>query len=315
MATGGYAQVSDYISQVRVLVHDPNGADYTDAALIPIINNARLRVAQDLRCVVQFITGLNTITQQESYPLNGFVGGVVVTAGGQNFPVTTGINFPTPADGNGSGAAATVTVVNGAIQTINMTNWGGGYTSPVTGVLTNVGAGTGAVIKTVTGLNIHDILQITILWSMPPSALAVTLSWLPFGAFQAFCRAYRATFANPGAFTVHYGTTNPQSPSADARQFFTYPVSNQPYPMEMNVSVLPTVLPLTTSVDFQLVSPWNDAVQYFAAHLAYLGMQQFAQAGVMKGLYDGRLKELPATGYVRRIHSFFKTYRALMGRI
>lgn len=308
---GGYSQLSDYIAQTRVLLHDPNAADYTDAQLTPLINNARLRVAQDLRCVIQFITGLNTITQQESYPLTGFVGGVVVTKGGAGYAATTGVTF---SGGGGTGAAAQVIVSAGVIQAINMTSWGGGYTSTPAATLTNVGTGTGATFNVVAGLNIHDILQITVLWSMPPSALALTLSWLPFGAFQAFCRAYRATFANPGAFTVHYGTTNPQSLQGDARAFYTYPISNQPYPMEMNVSILPNPLAAAIDVDYQLLSPWNDAVQYFAAHLGYLGLQQYQQAGVMKGLYDGRLKELPATGYVRRVHSFYRTFRWMVGR-
>lgn len=306
---GGYSQLSDYISQVRVLIHDASAQDYTDAQLTPLINNARLRVAQDLRCVIQFITGLNTITQQETYPLTGFIGGVVVTNGGVNYTNPT-ITFT---GGGGSGAAAQAVLQNGVIVDINMSNWGGGYTSTPTMAITDT-TGHGAAGNVIAGLNICDILQITVLWSQPPSALALTLSWLPFGAFQAFCRAYRATFANPGAFTVHYGTTNPQSRTLDARVFYTYPISNQPYPMEMNVSVLPDLLGATSDVDYQLLSPWNDAVQYFAAHLAYLGLQQWQQAGILKGIYDNRLKELPATGYVRRVHSWYRTFRYMVGR-
>lgn len=308
---GSYSQTSDYIAQIRTLLHDPNAADYTDAQLIPLVNNARLRVAQDLRCLRQFIAGLNTITQQEAYPLNGFVGGVGVTTGGANYPSSvTG----TIAGGGGTGATVQVLTSGGVITGVNMTNWGGGYTSTPTLTLANTGAGAGATFKVIAGLMIHDILTMTVLWNGPPSSLAVTFNWLPFGAFQAFCRAYRATFSNPGAYTVHYGTTSPTMQQADARAFYLYPIPNQPYPLEMDVSILPNPLVAVADVDYQIVSPWNDAVQYFGAHLAYLGLQQYQQAGVMKGLYDGRCRELPATGFVRRIHNFYRTYQALIRR-
>lgn len=306
----GYSLLSDYISQTRTLLHDPSAQDYTDAQLTPIINNARMRVAQDLRCVRQFITGLNTITQQETYPLTGFVGGIKVLTGGVNY---TNPTF-TLTGGGGSGAAASALLLNGAVSIVNMTSWGGGYTSTPTLTVTDP-TGTGATFQVIAGLNIHDILTMTALWSQPISALALTFSWLPFGAFQAFCRAYRSTFANPGAYTIHYGTTSPTMQTSDARVFFMYPIPNQPYPLEMDVSVLPNNLLLATDVDYQVVPPWNDAVQYFAAHLGYLGLQQYQQASALKGLYDGRVTTLPATGFVRRVHSFYRSYRALVGRI
>jgi len=167
-----------------------------------------------------------------------------------------------------------VLVTSGAIAQINMTNWGGGYTAPVTAALTNIGSGTGASISPVTGLNIHDILQVTVLWGAQQSSLAPTMSWLPWGAFQAFCRAYRATNANPGAFTVHYGTTSPLSPQADARRVYLYPIPNQPYTMEWTFGAADAAGQTKPTPDYQIVSPWNDAVQYMAAHLAYLGLQQ-----------------------------------------
>lgn len=307
---GSYFTTADYISQVRNLIHDASASDFTDSQLIPFINNARLRTAQDLRCVRQFIQGLNTISQQETYPLNGFVGGMQVLNGGQNYtnPVITFTG------GGGTGAAAQAIVVNGVITNIFMTNWGGGYTSTPIGTLIDP-TGTGATFNVIAGLMINDILTMTVLWNGPPSALAITFDWLPFSAFQAFCRAYRATFSNPGAYTVHYGTTSPTMQTGDARAFYLYPIPNQPYYLEMDVAVLPNNLVTISDVDYQIVPPWNDAVQYFAAHLAFLSLQQYAQSGVMKGLYDGRCKELPATGYARRVHSFYRLYAKLIRRM
>ncbi len=312
---GAYAQGGDYVAQVRSLIHDPSASDLTDAQILTLVNNARLRTAQDLRVCRQFISGLNTISQQETYPLNGWVGGVIVTNGGANYANGTTAVFT---GGGGSGAAATVIVSGGVVMGINMTNWGGGYTSTPSLALANVGSGSGATFQVVAGLMIHDILTMTVLWNgapAPQSSLAVTFDWLPFMAFQAFCRAYRGTFSNPGAYTVHYGTTSPTMQTADARAFYIYPIPNQAYTLEMDVSILPSPLQALTDVDYQIVTPWNDAVQYFAAHLAFLGLQQFAQAGSLKGIYESRCRELPATGYVRRVHNAYRSFWPLIRRM
>lgn len=309
---GAYAQLSDYISQTRTLIHDQSASDFTDAQLTPIINNARFRVALDCRCVRQFIAGLNTISQQEAYPLTGFVGGVVVNNGGHGFSANTTASF---SGGGGTGAAAQVIVVNGVITNIQMTNWGGGYATAPTLTLNNTGGGTGASYSVIAGTNILDIYTMTVLWNGPPSALAVTFDWLPFGAFQAFCRAYRGTFSNPGAWTAHYGPISPTSPQANAQSFYIYPIPNQVYPLEMDVITTSTPLVNDSDVDYQIITPWSDAVQYFSAHLCFLSLQQYAQSGVMKSLYDGRLKELPATAFARRVHNFYRLFGRTVRRM
>ena len=78
---GRFYQGSDYVSDVRTLIHDPSASDYTDTQLLGFVNKARFRVAQDCRCVRQVIYGLNTITQQVQYPLTDFVGGLALAAG------------------------------------------------------------------------------------------------------------------------------------------------------------------------------------------------------------------------------------------
>jgi hypothetical protein len=306
-----YFQLSDYIAQVRVLIHDPSASDYTDAQLTTMINTARVRAATDLRCVRQFITGLNTITQQESYPLTGFCGGIVVQNGGTGYAVTDTVTL---AGGGGSGATASLVVSGGVIQAVNMTNWGGAYaTRPALTIHTTTGSG--AVLVPIVGANILDIMMMTVLWNGPPSSLAVTFSWLPFNVFQAFCRAYRGAFSNPGAWAAHYGPVSPLSPQADARAFYMYPIPNQAYPLEMDVLTTPSALALAADVDYQLINPWNDAVQYFAANLAFLGLQNYAAADAMENRYQRRCRELPATGFARRVHSFYRSFARMVGRI
>lgn len=60
-----------YITQVRRLLHDPNGQYYSDSELTDYINEARNRVCKDTRCLRQQIVGLTTLTQGvEQYVIN-----------------------------------------------------------------------------------------------------------------------------------------------------------------------------------------------------------------------------------------------------
>lgn len=288
---------SDYITQVRNNVHDQSSADFSDLTLLGFVNQARQRVALDTHCVRGFITGLNTITQQEQYPLTGFVGGVQVTAPGSGYSSAPAISFT---GGVGSGAAATAVVTAGAISAINMTNWGTGYTSAPTVVFTG-GGGTGAAATAIAGIKIIDILSITVLWG----SLAPMLGWMPFTGFQAFCRAYRQTFATPKAFTTHTGIG----------QVFTYPISDQVYPMEWDVLQLPNDLVTTGDNDLQILPPWTDAVQYFAANLAIASLQNYDQADYWERRYEKRVRQLPVTVFSRRIYNPYALFARRMRRM
>ena len=306
---GRYYQLSDYVSDLQTLIHDPSASDYTVAQLTPIINKSRQRVAEDCRCVRQFITGLNTVTQQETYPLTDFVGGLVVQNGGAN--------YTNPAITVAGGGSGTPTVSAGAIVGASLNAWMVPVLSPPAVTVTDP-TGAGAVITAVNATMIMDLYLITALLSNPPASsasLAITFNWLPFDAFQAFCRAYRQTYGWPGAFTVHYGPVNPGSPQANAQRVYLFPIPNQPMPMEWDAITLPNALVNQTDVDYQIISPWTDAVRFYAAHECFLGLQQYAQANAMMTLYAGRTRELPATIRARRVHNFYRTYRSLIRRM
>lgn len=302
---GRFSQGSDYVSDVRSLIHDPSAADYSDAQLLGFVNKARFRVAEDCRCVRQMISGLNTITQQEQYPLTDFVGGLAVTTPGANYTNPT-LSFT---GGSGLGAAGSVTQASGALQAPYMTNWGNSYTSAPAVTISDP-TGTGGAVAAINGTSILDLYLITILESFPAASasLAPTLNWLPFDAFQAFCRAYRGAFSWPGAFTIHYGPTTPLQQTSIQWTVYMYPIPNQVMPMEWDAITLPNVLPALSTVDYQVIPPWTDAVQFYAAHYAFLGLQQWKQAGSMKALYMERTRELPSTARARRVHSFYRMY-------
>lgn len=63
--------LTKYITQVRRLLHDPNGQYWSDSELTDYINESRNRVCKDTRCLRQQIVGLTTLTQNvEQYVIN-----------------------------------------------------------------------------------------------------------------------------------------------------------------------------------------------------------------------------------------------------
>lgn len=292
---------SDYISQVRNLIHDQNASDFTDATLLGFVNQARKRVSLDTHCIRQFITGLNTITAQEQYPRSGGVGGVVVTAGGTSYSAAPTVTIT---GGGGTGAAASAVVTAGVITAINMTNWGAGYTGPVTVGITD-GTGSGAAATGTVLLNVLDLLSVAILNGNDRR----TLGWLPFTAFQAFCRAYTVTRQWPAIWTM----------PTPIPTLFLYAIPDQPYPMEWDAITTASDLAATNSSDTQIVDPWSDAVQYFAAYLAIASLQNYQQASYWydgaKGVYDKRVLQLPRTVISRRIYNPYRTFARRLRRM
>jgi hypothetical protein len=54
--------LSTYITQVRRLLHDPNGQYWTDGELTDYINESRNRICKDSRCLRQQLVNLVTLT-------------------------------------------------------------------------------------------------------------------------------------------------------------------------------------------------------------------------------------------------------------
>lgn len=281
--------LAQYTNDVQNLIHDTSGADFSQAQLTNFINQARQRVAIDCQCVRGFLPALNTITQQETYQYNGTIGGVAVTNGGSGYSPSPTV---TVVGGGGTGATASAVVTNGVITNIFMTNWGTGYSTQPTLTITD-GTGSGAAGTPTLLYNVLDILSISVIWGN----LRVMLGWLPFTQFQAWLRAYTFNFSQPdGVWTTHEGI----------QKVFTYPISDQPYVMEWDIITMPKPLVNLTDNDTEIIAPWDDAVKFFAAHLCIASLQNYEMAnywydGKGGGKYDLRVKQLPATKYVRRI--------------
>lgn len=306
------ATLQDYINQVRLLVHDTNSADFTDATLIQFINQARTRVAMDTHCVRGFlsVTGgsaLNTIAARENYSYSGTIGGVTVTAGGAGFTSTPSITFTNAVGDTGTGAAATATVTSGVITAINMTNWGQGYGARPTVNIVG-GGGSGATATATLLTNILDIISITTIWGQE----RVMHGFLGFSAFQTWCRQITNQESVPSIYTLHQGI----------QQAFLFQVPDQAYTMEWDILTLPTALVANTDIDTQVISPWNDAVQLFATHLCQASLQNFSAADYwytgkpeQPGKYDRRIVQLPAKAFSRRVFNPYRTYAKRLRRM
>ncbi len=65
--------LSTYITQVRRLLHDPNGQFWPDTELTDYINEARNKVAQDTKCLRTKVAGLTLTANVEAYTIASFV--------------------------------------------------------------------------------------------------------------------------------------------------------------------------------------------------------------------------------------------------
>lgn len=304
--------LQDYLNAVRLLIHDTNSADFTDATLTNFINQARTRVAMDTHCVRGFlsVTGgsaLNTIGARENYSYSGTIGGVTVTAGGTGYTSTPTVSFTNAVGDTGTGAAATAVVTSGVVTAINMTNWGQGYGTRPTVNITG-GGGSGATGTATALVNILDILSITTIWGQE----RIMHGFLPFSAFQTWCRQLTNQESVPSIFTLHQGVL----------QAFLFQIPDQAYTMEWDILTLPSALVNGTDIDSQVISPWNDAVQLFAAHLCQVSLQNFSAADYWytgkkqsPGKYDSRIMQLPATAFSRRVFNPYRTYAKRLRRM
>lgn len=307
------ATLQDYLNQVQALIHDTNGADFSQGTLINFINQARTRVALDTHCTREFlsVTGqsaLNTIPQQENYSYNnGGVGGAFVEFGGSGYDDNNPPNVTIT--GNGVAASAVAVSVGGVIQNVWMSSWGTGYTGSVSATVEDPGSGGSTAQVEVNVLpHILDILSITVLWGDE----RITFGWLPFTAFQAYLRQITSQYSVPSVFTMHQGI----------QQAFIFQIPDQYYAMEWDIVTLPDPLVNLSDVDLDVIPPWDDAVQLYACHLCYASLQNQSMADwyysgnpQRPGKYDSRMKQLPATAFSRRIPNPYRAYAKMVKRL
>lgn len=295
--------LSDYITQVQFLIHDQSNADFSQSELVNAVNNARMSVGLDFHCVrdvylvpqtnspnLAIYRPVSTILNQEAYSLvgpngnNGIITGANVTAGGANYTSATTVTFPTPATG-GVQATASPVITSGVITSINVTAWGTGYVPVLPGTagfpvvtITDSGGGTGAVANAVMFNNVMNVISISYIWGNQ----RYMLKFRGFTLFQAYMRSQMYFTQRGLIWTIH----------EQSGLVLIQPPPDQAYQSEWDVLSLPLPLINPGDTDTQIIQPWADAVQYYAAMLCLTKLQNFQQADYMRGLYSARVPRI-----------------------
>lgn len=293
--------LSDYITQVRGLVHDSSSIDFSDADMTSYVNQARKRVALDFHCVRSYFPGCTTIAGQETYPIYGGTGGVKITNAG-TYASTATVTFAAP---GGGGTTATATCLMGGtapnlfVQQVQMSNWGSGYTAPP---LVTFSAGTvTAAGSSITLANVFDLFMMASVNGIQRTKM----TWKVFSEYDAFYRANTLLTGQPVAFTHVF----------EQNLFYLYPIPDQSsYFLEVDAVVIPNPLVNTTDTDTQIIDPVADCVQFYAAHLALMKLQNFDQAFKMEEKFKRRAKEIFLTRYAPRVPNVYNTYWRRMQR-
>ncbi len=319
--------LSEYITQVQFLLHDQTNSDFSTAELTNAINIARTATALDFHCVRNVFLSppagaattlfnlyktVSVIPDVEAYPIvgqngkNGMVVGATLTAGGSGYTNATTVTFaapPTSPAGTTAQATAVPVITGGVITGINMTVWGQGY-DPGSGpavTITDSGGGSGAAAFSTMFNNVFNVISISYIWGQQ----RYMLRFRGFTLFQAYMRS-QLNFAQRGTiWTIHeqFGAV------------LIAPPPDQPYVTEWDVLAAPMPLVLTTDNDTQLIAPYNDAVQYYAASYCLNKLQNFNQAEYYLKLYSARVpKIIIGAGGVRIPNPYHKTFQRRVSR-
>lgn len=276
-----------YEFQVQDLLHDPSFNRWPQPNLDTYINTARKQLVMDTGCLRSLQVTYST-QGQEQYTF-GQVMGAVVSAGGTNYTAPT-ISF---SGGGGTGVAATLGVAGGAVNTITFTNFGSGYTSVPSYLISDATGSGAAVTLGICNANTYDLLAINLIWGTE----RYSLGWRPFRVFSAWFRPFTAAaYQRQPACWAAYGDNT----------FFLGPTPDQSYQIELDSIILPTAFAVadTTTVDAIPVLA-QDPIQFYAAYLAKKNARAFGEAESFLSDYQRRVREVVAV-YTGRVPDVYQ---------
>lgn len=275
------ATLSSYITEVRRLLHDANANFYSDSELTDYINSARERVIRDTGCLrtlqvsqtpaspvaggaTPYIWTANTAVNLNDYIFSGIYIYMVTTAG------TTGDSAPPyPSTNNGAPPPSTPFANGTAYFT---------YAAPVE-IINYTSLPNGAYTL--------DVLNINLYWGNS----RVPLRYMPWTQFNSELRYWQNYVGRPIAYSI-FGQG----------QIYLGPVPDQSYPIELDTSILPTALSLSTpTVVDTIVDPYTSPVKFYAAYLAKYKEQSYGESEIYKQEYIKQAQSVLATTFTRRI--------------
>lgn len=275
-----------YEFQVLDLLHDPNFARWTQNQIDSYVNEARRQLVMDTCCLRSLQQSY--LTQGVEQYIFGQITGAAILAGGAGYTAPT-ISF---SGGGGTGAAATLGVSNGAVNSITFTNYGSGYTSTPSYTISD-STGSGAQLGIgILNVNTFDILGVHLIWGTE----RYSLEWRAFRVFSAWLRPFLASSyqRQPVAWSA-YGDNS----------LFVGPTPDQSYAVEFDTVILPTPFTIGDTTTVDPIPPMvQDPIKFYAAYLAKQNARNLGEAEAFLNDYRRRLAEVTAY-YTGRIPSAY----------
>jgi hypothetical protein len=308
------ASLNEYLQQVQRFTRD-GGQEWLDPEnLINYINRARREVAARTQCV-RVLTTISgsiqswTVTAQGS----GYSSSPTLTVTPPDFPSGAAV-LP-----NGAQATATCTVQAGKIVAVQSSYGGAGYFQPQLTITDPTGTGAAATpsvafINTLNqGQEVYPFANVDL--SQFPgvaSCYAVrsvsiiyanyrySVPIYPFTTYQGMIRQYPFQYQYVPTFGSQFG-------QGTAGSFYMYPLPSQTYQLEWDMQCLPQDLIDDQSVEV-IPAPWDDVVPYFAAHLAYLELQNMNAGKYYLDLFDNMTLRKSQYARIGRVVNIYGRY-------
>jgi hypothetical protein len=281
--------LNEYLQQAQRFLRDAKQEKVNADDLRSYVNRARREVAMRAECI-RVLTPISgqiigwTVTD----PGSGYSAFPTLTVSAPDFPSGTG-PFP-----NGDQATATAAIIGGTFSAVNSVYGGAGYFQPQMTITdpTGTGASVTPVMSFINQLeqgrevypfssvdlsqfpgveSIYFARSVSIIYANYRYSLPV----YSFSTYQAMIRQYPFQYQYVPTFAAQFG-------QGTSGSLYMYPLPSQVYQYELDCSCLPQDLLTNNSVE-AIPGPWTDAIPYFAAHLAYLELQNFNYA---KGYFD-----------------------------
>jgi hypothetical protein len=283
-----------YLQQVMRLLRAQKQELNNPADLLSYINIARREVAGRTQCIRRLT------------PISGPIAQLQITAGGSGYVspqiAITPPDFPSGygANPNGLQATAEIVEVGGVITSVVLTNGGDGYFQPIVTITDSAGIGSGAEVTATTvpintlneGQEVYNFSDIYVgAWPGVDSVYMIksvsvvytnyrySLPMYAFSVYQAMIRQYPFQYQYVPSFSSQFG-------QGSGGSFYHYPLPSQTYQIEYDCFCLPLEMTMDNGIPEAIPQPWNDAVQFYAAQLAFQELGNFNSAKYYEQQFD-----------------------------
>ncbi len=278
--------------------------------LIEYINRSRREIAERTQCVRRLTLSSGAIISGSIVAAGSLYSAPTLTISTPDFPSGT---LPHP---NGAQATGNLSIAGGALTSVNITYGGAGYFQPVGTITDSAGSG-GSVAFQISPINTLNLAQekyafsdigvqsfpgIASVFAIQSVAVIYAnyryaLPMYDFSTYQAKIRQYPFQYQYVPAFCSQFGQGTDGS-------FYAYPLPSQTYQWEFDCFCLPQDLVTDLSVE-AIPQPWTDMIPYFAAHLAFLEIQNLNAANYYLDLFDKMLLRKSQSARVgRRVNPY-----------